>query len=247
MKRQALIISNPGEIGEENYCNGVNQDVSNYESFLISPIGCAGHKTEIRKLFRPSVLQVRQVLKQLSGIDYSLIIFTGHGSALTPYSTILELRRKEELDSRELRNATKKQTIILDCCREPSDISIFFEKGIEKRAKAIAIHPDRCRYYYDSQIEGCGNEVVVMYACSFGQKAYDNSAQGGIYSSYLIAGARWWSDGVEIGMNRSYSILSVVDAHEEADISTFKHTGYKQKPVIEKPRSGPYFPFCVVA
>ena len=39
MTRKALIISNPGEIGAENYCEGVLKDVENFKNYLQSPKG----------------------------------------------------------------------------------------------------------------------------------------------------------------------------------------------------------------
>ena len=39
MKRKALIISNPGETGVENYCEGVKVDIQNYVCFIESPLG----------------------------------------------------------------------------------------------------------------------------------------------------------------------------------------------------------------
>ena len=39
MTRKALIISNPGELGAENYCEGVKKDVANYKNFLMSAAG----------------------------------------------------------------------------------------------------------------------------------------------------------------------------------------------------------------
>lgn len=34
MKKKILIISNPGAVGAENYCEGVKKDVENYKSIL---------------------------------------------------------------------------------------------------------------------------------------------------------------------------------------------------------------------
>ena len=34
MKKKILIISNPGAVGAENYCEGVKKDVENYKKYL---------------------------------------------------------------------------------------------------------------------------------------------------------------------------------------------------------------------
>lgn len=41
MKRKMLIIANPGERDAENYCEGVNQDVTRYHRFFTSIQGGA--------------------------------------------------------------------------------------------------------------------------------------------------------------------------------------------------------------
>lgn len=40
MKRKMLIIANPGERDAENYCEGVNQDVTRYASVRASIFIC---------------------------------------------------------------------------------------------------------------------------------------------------------------------------------------------------------------
>ena len=42
MKKKILIISNPGAVGAENYCEGVKKDVENYKKYFTSPEGEIG-------------------------------------------------------------------------------------------------------------------------------------------------------------------------------------------------------------
>jgi hypothetical protein len=52
-------------------------------------------------------------------LDYVLIIFSSHGYHCTNReSTVLDVRDGHAIDSVELRDGAKKQTLILDCCRQ---------------------------------------------------------------------------------------------------------------------------------
>ena len=37
--KRALLITNPGEQGDENYCKGVYVDAANYRRLMLSPQG----------------------------------------------------------------------------------------------------------------------------------------------------------------------------------------------------------------
>lgn len=248
MTRKALIISNPGEQGAENYCEGVLTDVKNYQNFLTSPIGGLWSTSEITSMPRPSVAEVEEEAAKLLTYDYSLVVFSGHGGYSTKLqSTILELRKNQEIDSAKLRQSSGRQTMILDCCREKCDALPTLIELAEKLARARPrINPQDCRRYYDKRIEECAEELIVMYACATGQRAGD-SEKGGAYSHYLIDGAQQWADTNRCDTSKNYSILSAVQAHETAIPKVKNLRGDRQTPQIEKPRSEPYFPFCVVA
>jgi hypothetical protein len=250
MNRQAIIISNPGEGGEENYCGGVAKDVANYRSFLLSAIGGAWQESEIAEMSRPSVAELRRKIGQLSSSDYALVVFAGHGYHDTGLdSTILELRRGEEVDSADLRAEIGKQTIILDCCRRKVPATLLTEaRDALKFAKTWpAINRAECRYYYDKRLAECPDELVVMYACAIDQLAGDDDQKGGIYSYSLLEASKAWASNSTTDTSRSFAILSVVSAHEKAVPLVQRARGGRQTPHIEKPRSDPYYPFCVVA
>lgn len=54
VSRSAIIITNPGEVGSEGYCEGVNKDAQLYRSFLLSPVGGAWLSGEIFTLKQPA-------------------------------------------------------------------------------------------------------------------------------------------------------------------------------------------------
>jgi hypothetical protein len=248
LNRKALIISNPGEPGAENYCAGVLKDVVNYQSFLTSPIGGLWYSSEISSLNRPSAAEVRSKVTELASSDYALVVFCGHGWHSTGVgSTCIVLRQGQEIDSTELRVASRSQTLVLDCCRKKGPWIPTVRALDERLAKALPrINPDDCRRYYDKRLEECDGGLVVMYACSIGEFANDDSEKGGLYSFNLLNGSKGWARNSTVDTSSKGDILSVVGAHEQA-AALIRESGGRQVPQIEKPRTSPYFPFCIVA
>ncbi len=249
MTRKALLIANPGEIGAENYCEGVNKDMDNYKTFLTSPLGGLWYTNEVDILHKPNKATVREAIQKLKGYDYSKIIFSGHGVYSSIHkSTILELNKSESIDSVELRNGSKKQTVILDCCRKVEKIIIHeFVERLMKAAAITQLSPSECRRYYDSRIEECDIGLIVMYACSINETAGDDSSKGGYYSHSLISSATKWADSDSKDISKTIYYFSAIMAHDAASSNVQSLSGGRQKPVIEKPRSGPYFPFAIMA
>ncbi|MGB7283336.1 MAG: caspase family protein, partial [Candidatus Acidiferrum sp.] len=237
-----------GEPGAETYCAGVSKDVASYHSFLLSPIGGLWQDSEITRMDRPTKFDLKLKLFDFTYCDYALVIFAGHGfHSVQDNSTFIELRTGHDFDSKDLRLKVK-QTLILDCCRQRVALLTEDRALREKLAKAgPVLHPDDCRKYYDERITSCADELVVMYACSVGQSAADDSRTGGVYSSNLLDASKGWTRESNIDTNSKYSILSVVSAHEKAVSLVERSRGGRQTPHIEKPRIDPYFPFCIVA
>lgn len=244
MKKKTLIITNPGEVGDEEYCQGVNVDRESYRLFLDSAIGGWWYKSEIEVLDRPDAVQVRRAVFDLSNLDYSLIIFSGHGYySQTLETTVLALRPGQTLPASELQVRGQKQTLILDCCRKVMREEEFREELLKAEKAFRPQNGAKCREYYERQIESCSISTVVMFSCDVNQSAYD-TARGGIYSYNLIRGARTWA--ADYSARSGPAVLSVAGAHEIAKAAVAL-SGQNQTPVINKLRSGPYFPFSVVA
>ena len=74
MKRKMLIIANPGELNAENYCEGVNQDITRYQCFFTSIQGGAWKSDEIKTLIRPEPRDVDLALSELKSADYSMVM-----------------------------------------------------------------------------------------------------------------------------------------------------------------------------
>ena len=69
MTRRALIISNPGELGAENYCEGVNKDVINYKKYLMSSVGGGWYEDEIVCLEKPDHILLNKHIKLMEDTE----------------------------------------------------------------------------------------------------------------------------------------------------------------------------------
>lgn len=240
MTRKALIISNPGEKGDENYCEGVNVDVQNYKNFLMSAEGGWWYESEIVCLEKPTPELLNKWLQQMKNIEYTIIVFCGHGYSYEN-DTIIELNKDCGYNSNSLKNGANKRIIILDCCRVVSNY-LMHEKIYEYASaiKKSVIDSISARLYYDELIQKCSKGVVVAYSCDMDETAGDDSKNGGYYSYSLLQAARGFA---EKSIYKSHE--SIVSVHNKAAESTKFKSGGTQNPQIEKPRSLPYFPFVV--
>lgn len=250
MKKIAMIISNPGEsaLDPKTWCEGVKKDVENYAAFLMSPIGGYWNIDEILCLDRRTVADVRGCLSRVRAYDFSLTVFCGHGFHSRDLgATVLELRKGQELDSTELRAGPPRQAVILDCCRVDGGGTLLNESVVRKAKLASSLNPEDCRKYYERRIRECDADLLVTHACSRGEKAYDDSQNGGHYSYNLIAAAETWARSSTVNTAENFATLSFAAAHALAAPKAQATSGNRQHPQIEKPRSGKDLPFCVVA
>jgi hypothetical protein len=173
MNRRALLISNPGEPGTEDYLEGTALDIRNYRRFLRSAIGGLWFDDEIRSLFQPSIRTVRNEIEGVAECDYALIVFSGHGGYDEDRrSTMVEISSGHLFDVSDFLGANPRLTLVIDSCRETIMPSPVLETFAAKTAAAgPRINPQECRKYYDEQIEECGDDLVVAYACAVGQRA----------------------------------------------------------------------------
>lgn len=257
--RRALLISNPGEVGAENYCKGVYVDIRNYTQFLLSPQGGAWDSSEIKHLDRPTAQNVRDWLAHFSTHDYVLVMFTGHGwYSSVDRDRILELRQNERLLSVELRKGSKKRTIILDCCQkvynEPSKIvakalSALANEAISRRTP----DPATCRQLFFDSVRNSPDGIVFLTSCAIGELSTDDDTRGGRYNGSMMEVLADWTEAQSqiptfrqfYGNSNTQATLSIVAAHEPAAEKTRLLSAGGQNPTIEKPRTSPYFPIAV--
>lgn len=244
MSRKMLIISNPGEPGADNYCEGVNQDVTRYREFFMSIAGGAWEANEIKTLNRPHPDQVDAALTELVGSNYSMVIFCGHGYCRFDGTTMVELRKGFDYDSTKFYCGSRKHTVILDCCR------VLWDKILEhaqtdfslRQLSEYPVSRALARARFDAALAKCPNGLITLYACDNNESAEDDSRNGGIYSHALRSTAIAWSK-----LQSEEKTLNVVAAHNSASIKVRALSGNRQNPQIVKPRLEPYFPFAVSA
>ena len=259
MKRKILIITNPGEKGDEHYCNGVYVDADNYKSFFKAPYGGYwSEQTEILHLDKPSKIVVNREINELGLCDFSILIFCGHGFYSSHSdSNIIQLNKDDRIDSLDLRKAYNKRIIILDSCREVSkeyitdNVIIKAKLFTESLSGLSKLHPEQCKKYYNQTIENCKNQLIVSYSCNLNEFAGDSSSKGGYYSSSLLKVARKWVDDKidSIDLDKDYLTVNFPRLHEDSIPLTVRLSSGEQNPQIDKPRlpsTEKYLPFAII-
>lgn len=248
MKRHALIIGSPGKVGTEDYLRGVLVDTENYKNYLMSPIGGAWYKDEVKTLIDPTSTQVSHAIQAAQQADYAFIVFSGHGAySNSKGATILQINSNETITSLELTRGFKKLSVVLDCCRKEVLMQVLEKRAFTVDAAAKQFNEADCRRYFDKNINDCAESFILINACSINEYAYDDSNRGGYYSFSLLNQAQNWANRLSIDTSKNYQIESIASMHEKAAEKVRILSSEKQNPTIQKPREGKYFPFCIVA
>lgn len=246
MSRAALLIASPGISGSSGYLPGTLKDIERFGNFLRSPVGGTWERGEITALTNPSRSEVLTARDRLKTVDFGLVIFTGHGCHVGS-STHVEVCPDVQMDSAELVIGAPKQVAIFDCCRKLVSVTLLEKAMLAAMDRAgTPLNPASCRRYYDKRIAECSNGVTSMFACSKDEVSSETSS-GGIYSNALIDGANNWFNSSTVDTTKNFEILSVVDIHERSKILVQQSSGNRQNPDIVYPRTGPNFPFAVIA
>lgn len=258
MKRRVLVITNPGEKGEDNYCGGVYVDGDNYKNYFKAPYGGYWSESEITILDKPSKTTVQTELNNLTDHDFSIIIFCGHGwySSLSA-SNILTLNKTESLDSNDLRKNANKRIIILDSCRKVhkeyiTDEILKSRMMSESLLGLSKLNPLACKEHYIETINMCPKQLIVGYAANLNELAGDSQTKGGFYSSSLIKASVDWVDNSigSIVPSKNFLVSRFPSRHDNSAPLVEKLSGNTQHPQIEKPRvsdTNDYLPFGILA
>lgn len=262
MKRRILIITNAGKVGEENYCEGVFKDKANYVAFFKAGYGGYYSDSEIRTFDKPTKANVREELSLLTkdGIEFSILIFCGHGWYSTVSSSnIFQLNdSNEEIDSLEFRAGAKKRIVIEDNCRMPH--KEYINENLIKGFSAMAlsdghrrqVSPEQCKIYYNNKITSCPEQIIIGQACGVGELAGDSPTNGGYYSGSLLKKTvrTAETDLQSFDLSISYKTYSFPLCHNNAVPLVISLSGNTQNPKLEKPRVSDisdYLPFAVIA
>lgn len=112
MKKEILLIGNPGNKAYGNLCEGVYLDLQNYKNFFMSKAGGEWNNDEIVTMISPDTNQVgKELIKMNRLMDYSIVVFSGHGYYLNG-QTFIELRTTEDnaydIPESKLRNSGRR-------------------------------------------------------------------------------------------------------------------------------------------
>lgn len=235
LSKFALIIGYPGEPGEENFCEGVNTDVANFQHYLKSIHGGAWNDDEIHAELNISKRELKKWIIYLSNFDYSVIIFAGHGEYNTiQYQTEIQINKYESILENELITQTERQLIMLDCCRVKGKTLVedSFIKSFSLESSSH-ISKDIYRMLFDNNLSESVQDLIKVYSCSINETARDLGIKGGLFSKSLIDSAKG---------NENLSIYKTFSKAKDIVITQSRN---KQHPQIEKPRSGLSFPFYI--
>lgn len=249
--RRALLIANPGEIGQENYCRGVYVDIHNYRQFLASASGGAWNDdVEIFTLNKPTKKELALPLIKCELADYSFILFTGHGCFSEELQEpVLDLGSGETICLSDLLAPNTKRTVILDCCQKVERTELLENRNIIKAAMAETRrrepNREKCRQVFDAQIAAASTCSVIPQSCCKDEYSTADNELGSRYATSLIVAADRWASEQATTSWLSEDSYSIVAAHERAAAMTSRLSAGDQNPTISKAKTGPYFPFAV--
>ena len=241
MKRKALIITNPGTLNDENYCRGVLIDQQRYYKFFCSPKGGAYFPDDVTVLQTPTPKDLKKYLDSIKGnLDFFIMVFCGHGYYNPKLDTnVFMLNSTADVAENSLLDYfPSKAILIADCCREKYVPSFRFSRIVNAKDNSLFfLDREKCRKYYDEQINMCQPQTIRVYACGIDQTAQDDSQRGGLYSYNLLNIA----DSIS-----PIDCWSIVHCHNKAEQQVLIQSNGKQCPQISKPRIlTPYLPFAV--
>lgn len=187
MRKIALLIGNSDGL------EGVKIDLVEWKKFLISPIGGAWERNEIKMIMNPQKCELLSYINELrktKAYDFAIVVYSGHGG----YSkgTILEINeRGETIMENDLLSIASRQISVFDCCRSlvdgnqsinESQIRGFSNDGINAKIQAI-------RNAYNQRIMQAIPQQICLYACRIGETALDTE-NGALYIQTLLQQAR---------------------------------------------------------
>lgn len=238
MNRKAVIVGAPGGYKNE-YLSGVDIDVKNYINFLKSPTGGAWDSSEIIAVRNPDKEKLSNYLSGLK-VDYSLVIFSGHGAYQIDDSTYVAINRTQLLSVKNLVTKAPKQLMIVDACRSFVDSGISGFLGEEVKQFPSCLTKAQAKETFNRHIAKCEPGIVVCYSSSIGQSSYSKN-DGGVFTLNLLNTTKSW-----VATPSSFGILPINTAFTRSKNYTVKNTRGKQVPELVSTKSrSHWFPFAV--
>lgn len=227
MRKIALLIGNSDGL------EGVKIDLVEWEKFLISPIGGAWERNEIKMIMNPQKCELLSYINELrktKAYDFAIVVYSGHGGY--DRQTILEINKQgETINETDLFSIAPKQISVFDFCRclvdgsEPiNESQRTFSSG------GILTNLQKIRNAYNQRIRLAIPQQVCLYACRIGETALDTES-GALYIQTLLWQAKLFPNNEEF--------RTVEEIHKNASELTYikgllkKHT---QHPAASLPK-----------
>jgi hypothetical protein len=193
--RKAIIIANEGGYRNLNLLKGVMVDVENYKSFLKSKAGGEWNENEILVLLNSDAATVQKNISETLA-DYVFTVFSGHGFINTYTSSDAVCLKDQDFSIGKLVSPSKKQTIVIDACREYHTPTIGELKGELKNAFLSEALERETREIFNTAIEETPAGILLVFATKPNETAGDDENKGGYFNySFLKAGRDWWNKG----------------------------------------------------
>lgn len=198
MNRKLLLLCNPGIVGQ-NYVAHVPAILERYRRYFMSPVGgywCSDEIDEMPAHICDCKAQITWLATKLaeynkSSIDYSMIVFVGHGGAVFGHD-YLQLSSGGRIKVLDLLPTNKeeasriKRCIIIDACRTFVGAA---QDRILLESKSFSgddmLEGEDCRDLYNKYIANVAPHTEILQSTQYGEPAWVTSG-GSAFSDALF-------------------------------------------------------------
>lgn len=232
--RKAILICSPGS-EEINYLYSAPTDIDNVKNLLLSPRGGRWKESEIIVLLSPDVATLKSTIER-SAVDYLFVYYAGHGYE-TPHSERRICLPDSDLSDIFLLNASPRQLVILDSCREKEYPAISGIPEEEEKWLHDGYYPER--EAFDNYILQSKPGKIIIHATKSGFASWeDKSGDGGVFTNSLILAAG------RIQKDEIYFPISIEEVLKNAK-KIIKQSGDYQEPEIVHSEGNMTVPFVL--
>lgn len=235
ISRRAILIGAPGGYGSK-YLRGVNEDLKNFQRFLLSERGGCWLPHEICIINQATLNKVLSVVRSTNA-DYVLVYFSGHGYTDSVTNERMICFQDHNVSDTFLFNSCRKQLVLIDACRDYPEAAIGGIPYQEEGYLSFEGPNVEIRELFDRHIEASPLGRTVVYGTLHNTKAGD-TALGGVFTLALLhVGYRMKSD-------KGYIIATIEDIIYHVP-SVIEKRGRSQKPEIIRHDGCLNIPFAV--
>ena len=240
MKKRALLIGAPGGINSQ-FLNGVAADLHYMKKHLISPQGGGWRDNEIITLKNATLKQIKSTFNELDA-DYTIILFSGHGSTDKYRRRLLHLTNGESLvDTFFLKLHSSRLLVLVDACRVFSPaINGFGTLSDEAYShfEGNYLQLEYARRVYNNWIRNTSPGKVIIHSTDHLNSALDMGT-GGLFTSTLLGYATNFKP-----IGKKCSGFDIISIGNKAALTISKN-GYSQRPTIVHKEGNIKLPFAL--